>query len=209
MTSLIWSHKAKEPGGTSLLPFGEIASDTEDFCSSGGPCSVLLQRPQKVPEPCSAVLDASLKPLQMFRFCASVATVTSFQFPSWKTFSHAKSKTSLNVALLLVYDERGKHCGALFNPPVQLSSANDLHDYSLIALSLRKHFEWLEGISASGYDTKESVENGENGCGCWLNIMLVKNSGRYDDIVERVAIGQMHPAAWNSAHPLFRTITMV
>ncbi|KAJ4301686.1 hypothetical protein N0V90_003779 [Kalmusia sp. IMI 367209] len=181
--------------------------DSEPFCTKPH-CSRLLQLPTGEYRTSSRNPGANLLHLHLYRFCASVCAASKFTLSSWGNYAHSKSTPHINIALLQILDEKGKKCGAFFNPPLASLETSELYKYALVAISMKKQYDWLEDISTPDYDTKDPVENSVSGCGCWLNVMLVRFS-MYDGITERMAIGQMHPRAFVEAEPVVEMITLM
>ncbi|KAF2451238.1 hypothetical protein P171DRAFT_1767 [Karstenula rhodostoma CBS 690.94] len=204
--SLRWSQSYK-PAGIDWFHFLEegnnIRHESEAFCAQPY-CSQLVNLPWGHHRfKFKQYLD--LRHLSLYRFCTSVCTTSNFHYYSWKSYVHRDSTPHIDVTLLGIFNRDGKRCGVLFNPPPfnppLPSMGTNVQNYSLITISMKKQYSWLEDISTSDYNTKDEQEDTVNGCGCWLNVMLVKKSEQYEELVERVAVGQMHPRAWVEANP--------
>ncbi|XHG06805.1 hypothetical protein AWENTII_009985 [Aspergillus wentii] len=110
------------------------------------------------------------------------------------------SATEKQISLLPIYDRKGQTCGAFYNPATSTFTSDQIHRLRIIAVSFCKKGMLYMTHYIHGAYRKASV-----GCKCLLNIMLIKSHG---EVAERVAIGYMHPKAWEDATPRLETINL-
>jgi len=210
-TSLRWFHRVSAVGAVHFTPLEEVERDYEvDFCKADE-ChgSSLFQKPEARPSGTVGESHQLFKRLQLYQFCAWVVPASQFKYFDKQNYTHTKHGTTIEVTLLQMHDADNMHCGALFNAPLSNLDTGSAESYSLVAMSMKKQWDWLDGITSSEYETRDNVENISSGCGCWLNVMLVKQTENYDQLVERVAVGQMHPRAFVQANPVLKAVTMI
>lgn len=217
--TLRWSHRYK-PAHEDTFHNLEARHDHErkrhdpvDFCVQLI-CSQLLGLALREPrfEDDASNRYSHVRHLNLYKFRTFLCSMSNFTCSSSITYVHRRATPQIEVMLVGLHNRDGKRCGFLFNPPKlspTLSSLdNEDQRYFLVALSMKKQHNWLENIPEMEYDTDRSM-TAEKKCLCCLNVMLVKKSNEYHGIVERIAVGQMHPPAWAEAVPIVTTITMM
>lgn len=150
--------------------------------------------------------QASTVPAQLFTFgMRRLMAYTSLASSGYRE-EESKLKRESSMRFLPIMDREARQCGGFFNPNFKTVLEAEQASLLFIALSYFKGSKWVEGIFGDYYKGNWRGADTAKGCGCVLNVMLLKQDG---DLFERVAIAQVHPEAWSSADPVWKTVVLV